>query len=240
MNLIPSGVPATMSSREIAELTGKEHRHVLRDIRAMLCELGIGDSGYAQIWTDPQNGQKYPEFQLPKDLTITLVSGYSVVIRHRIVTRWQELEAGAAPKLPQTFAEALRLAAEQAEQIERQAQQIKLAAPKVEVVDNYLTVHKGQPVNEVAKELAKDFDIGSKRLFAFMREKRLINDVNHPYQQHVDAGRFYLQPGTRIDSHDQAVPTATLRVTPKGHFYLRELLKRSDWPASKRALKEAA
>jgi phage antirepressor YoqD-like protein len=84
---------ATMSSREIAELTGKEHRHVLRDVRAMLIELGIGDSGYAQIWTDPQNGQKYPEFRLPEDLTITLVSGYSVPMRHKIVKRWKELEA---------------------------------------------------------------------------------------------------------------------------------------------------
>ena len=72
MTAIANVAPA-MTSREIAELTGKEHKHVLRDIRVMLLELGLGEEGYAQNWTDPQNGQCYPMLALPKDLTITLV-----------------------------------------------------------------------------------------------------------------------------------------------------------------------
>lgn len=83
--------PLTMSSREIAELTGKEHRHVMRDIRNMLEQLGEVESKFGRYYI-AANGKRNPEYHLPKDLTITLVSGYSPVLRHRIVTRWMELE----------------------------------------------------------------------------------------------------------------------------------------------------
>lgn len=114
--------PVTMSSLEIAELTGKQHKHVLYDIRHMLDELGEGQPSFRHTHRNPQNGQEYPIFRLPKDLTITLVSGYSIQMRHRIVTRWLELEEAQKPVLaapqapvlapaPRTLSEALLLAA---------------------------------------------------------------------------------------------------------------------------------
>ena len=81
----------TMSSREIAELTGKEHKNVIRDIRVMLDELEDG-SNLSHV-RETKDSRGYTSlFNLPKDLTITLVSGYNVQMRHRIVTRWMELE----------------------------------------------------------------------------------------------------------------------------------------------------
>jgi len=85
--------PLTMTSREIAELTGKEHRHVLRDIRKMLEEIGqpnFGQSSYIN-----SQGKQQPEYRLPKRETLILVSGYSFALRTRIIDRWQELEAQA-------------------------------------------------------------------------------------------------------------------------------------------------
>lgn len=81
----------TMSSREIAELTGKEHFNVRRDIQNMLRELGEDAFKFEGMSKDAY-GRPLPVFNLPKDLTITLVSGYNVTMRHRIVTRWMELE----------------------------------------------------------------------------------------------------------------------------------------------------
>jgi Rha family phage regulatory protein len=71
----------TMSSREIAELTGKRHDNVVRDIRAMLIKLHEkvgGGLSFEDTYTDPQNGQIYPVFNLPKRETLILTSGYSV------------------------------------------------------------------------------------------------------------------------------------------------------------------
>lgn len=104
-----------MSSREIAELTGKAHQDVLRDIRNMLDELNQEASSFAGYYI-AANGKQNPMFNLPKDLTITLISGYNVTMRHRIVTRWQELEGQSGIKqVPQSLPEALRLAADLAE-----------------------------------------------------------------------------------------------------------------------------
>lgn len=88
-----SGV-LTMSSREIAKLTEKEHKNVLRDIRKTLEELDINGLSFERVYLDAK-GEQRTEFLLPKDLTITLVSGYNVQVRHRIVTRWMELEEKA-------------------------------------------------------------------------------------------------------------------------------------------------
>ncbi|MGY8810703.1 MAG: Rha family transcriptional regulator [Pseudomonadales bacterium] len=55
-----------MSSREIAELTGKQHIHVSRDIRKMMADLEKGVEGYIQNWIHPQNGQSYNEYRIGK------------------------------------------------------------------------------------------------------------------------------------------------------------------------------
>jgi phage regulator Rha-like protein len=82
----------TMSSREIAELTGKEHRHVKRDCEVMFAELELDAQGYAQNWTHPQNGQTYTEYLLTFELVQTLITGYSIKLRHAVIQRLNELE----------------------------------------------------------------------------------------------------------------------------------------------------
>lgn len=103
----------TMSSREIAELTGKNHADVLRDIRNMLDVLKKDASSFAGIYQDTY-GREKPCFNLDRELTMTLVSGYDIQLRYRVVTRLAELEEKVAKPqhvIPQTLTEALRLMA---------------------------------------------------------------------------------------------------------------------------------
>lgn len=93
MNIIQStDAPVTMSSRDIAELTGKQHKNVLSDIRKMLEALGKRSADFSANVLDVC-GRLQEVFNLPKRETFILISGYSVELRARIIDRWQELEA---------------------------------------------------------------------------------------------------------------------------------------------------
>lgn len=124
MNLINSNIK-TMSSREIAKLTGKRHTDVKRDILVMGEQLEIDVSKFASIYTDSQNREQR-EFSLDQETTLCLVSGYSAKLRMAIIKRWKELEEEFY--IPKTYGEALQLCADQAKQLE-------IAAPKVEYFD---------------------------------------------------------------------------------------------------------
>jgi hypothetical protein len=90
------GESLKMTSREIAELTGKQHAHVMRDIRAMMEALSKNpelDSCAKSTTYTGKDGRAYEQYELNKDTCLTLLLGYDAVARMRVVKRWQELEA---------------------------------------------------------------------------------------------------------------------------------------------------
>jgi phage regulator Rha-like protein len=85
-------VPVTMSSLEIAELTGKNHGDVLRDIRVVLEEAEIEESKFAGEYKTA-NFQMKPCYNLPRRECDLVISGDSVKYRLAIIDRWQFLES---------------------------------------------------------------------------------------------------------------------------------------------------
>ncbi|AUR97047.1 antirepressor protein [Vibrio phage 1.236.O._10N.261.52.C4] len=146
MNIIAANQNLTMSSREIAELTDKEHKTVMRDIRVMLKNLGHGTDSYLGQYSS--NNRMYDEYNLPKRETLLLVSGYMLHVRVKIVDRLEFLESQSKPQIPKNFAEALQLAADQAKQLE-------LAAPKVAFVDNLVDRTSLMNATQVAQKHKK-------------------------------------------------------------------------------------
>ena len=207
----------TMSSREIAALTGKRHDHVMRDIRVMLTEL-YGDEGipnFGATYTHEQNGQVYPEFLLPKHETICLMAGYDVKARMTIIKRWQELESIAheqksMPAIPQTYAEALQLAADQARLIEEQK-------PKVAFVENLVE----------RKTLMTATQVGQKHGMSAVRLNSILDEVGGVYSKSIKRARTFTQDWIgkgygelkqTESGHSQAL------FTPAGEFRVHELL----------------
>ncbi|HBD0912383.1 TPA: Rha family transcriptional regulator [Escherichia coli] len=83
--------PLTMSSRQIAEFTGKEHKHVKRDIKTMLTSLELDESKFGRIFFD-QYGREQTEYHLDEELTLTLVTGYDVKRRMVVIQEWKRLK----------------------------------------------------------------------------------------------------------------------------------------------------
>jgi len=94
-----ANVSKTMSSLEIAKLTGKEHKNVLADIRMIFDEAGIRTADFSAVYKN-QQGKEQPCFNLPRRECDLVISGYSIKYRLAIIERWQELEAKEKSNLP--------------------------------------------------------------------------------------------------------------------------------------------
>ena len=109
-----------MSSREIAELLGCRHDSVKRTIETLVAkEVIVRPQSEDEPTKDAMGRTRMMSvYRIGKRDSYVIVAQLSPEFTAKLVDRWQELEAqvAATPKVPQTFAEALRLAAELEEQ----------------------------------------------------------------------------------------------------------------------------
>ena len=87
----------TMSSREIASLTGKRHDNVKRDIIAMLKELKVNALNFEGIYLDGRSREQV-QYLLDREHTDCLLTGYSAGMRMKVIRRWHELENQSASR----------------------------------------------------------------------------------------------------------------------------------------------
>lgn len=145
MNILTQTDIKTMSSREMADLCDKQHKNVLSMIRSLI-DGGVLKNSIPQTYVHEQNGQRYTEFLSDKRDSLVIVARLSPEFTAAVVDRWQELEKAAQPKIPQSFAEALQLAANQALQIEQNA-------PKVAHYDKVVDRHTLLTATQVGQKI---------------------------------------------------------------------------------------
>jgi Rha family phage regulatory protein len=221
----------TMSSREIADLTGKEHRNVMRDCRTMLVELH-GDGGvlsFEQTQINPQNGQPYPVFSLPKRETLILVSGYSVAMRARIIDRWQALEAQAAQPAALNLRDPRQLAAAALQLIEvNQELQARVDNMKV-VVAAHERIAKADG-SMCITNAAKDLQMRPKDLFDWLKANKWIYRRQGgagwlAYQDRIQQGVLEHKVTTVEKSDGSEKVVEQVLVTSKGLARLAEVAR---------------
>lgn len=219
----------TMTSLEIAELTGKDHKNIIRDIEQQLGELG-GLLKFEQTYTHPQNKQVYKMYRLPKREVLILVSGYSVQLRAKIIDKLEELEKqvkNQTPQLPQTYLEALESLVESEKRNQALQAKIDEDKPKVAFADSVASSDDTISIGQLAKLLKQNgIETGRKRLFDYFRKNGYLikgksKDYNTPSQKAMEQGLFKIKEAV-INMGDKAILSLSPRVTTKGQQYFIE------------------
>ena len=121
-------------------------------------------------------------------------------------------------KIPQTYAEALRLAADQAERIEEQAKKIEQDKPKVEFADKVLDSKNSISIGEFSKLIGW----GQNKLFVWLRDNKYLMANNIPYQKYIESGYFKVIEYLIDKKKESKIKTL---ITGKGQIYFTDKLK---------------
>lgn len=229
------GTPVTDSTK-VAGVFGKQHKNIIQAIRNL---LGSAENSahahwfYESTYLDVQ-GKKRPMFIMNRDgfslLAMGLNGAKALQFKVAFIDQFNKMEEvvkqvvqQTQPALPTTFAEALRLAAEQAEKIEEQQRQIEAERPRVLFSQAVETSQDSILIGELAKLICQNgVDIGEKRLFTWLRSSGYLcqqgERYNQPTQKALEMGLFELRKIT-INVGDHTKVRTTTKVTGKGQVY---------------------
>lgn len=205
MNLIQSNVK-TMSSREIAIMTDKQHSKVMRTIEDLL-DKGVAKMATLTPYVNEQNGQSYNEYRLDKRDSLVLVARLSPEFTAAIVDRWQELEAKQVETPEQLMARAL-ISAQSV--IASKDAQIEAAQPAIRLESAISNDDSTLSMTEAGKKL----QVKPRKFIEWLYQHKYIDASNMPYQRWINQGLLVI---STIEKNGK--PRSSTRVTGKGFAY---------------------
>ena len=214
VNVVDKKVVTT--SLKVAEMFGKEHKHVMRSIRDLIDD-GIDESNFGLISQKDSMNREQSVYILDRKGFTLLAMGFTgkeaLKFKVAYIDAFDAMEKELTEKtkfqLPTTFAQALQLAATQAEELEKQQLLLEEQKPKVEMYETIMASDKLFSINEVAKLINS---VGRNKLFKMLRDAKILMLDNNPYQQYVNQGYFKVVETTTTDG---SIYVAT-RATNKG------------------------
>lgn len=219
---------AVTTSLHVAEVFGKDHKHVLETISNLAAEKSAAKF-FAEATYD-NRGKQYPMYYMNRDGFTLLAMGFTgkkalqFKIKYIQAFNSMETQIRTGYAIPGSYAEALKLAANQAEKIEQQKQTIAIQAPKALFADAVATSHTSILIGDLAKLIRQNgVDIGQNRLFAWLRDHGYLiskgDRRNMPTQRAMDLELFDIKERTFQNPDGSVRITKTTKVTGKGQQY---------------------
>lgn len=239
-----NGVLVTTSNR-VAEELGVNHKDLLEKIDGYMGKFSRAELS-AQFYIPHNykalNGKSNRNYLITKKGVAQLIGGYNAAVERAFdlnvayINEFERMENYIKGnfQLPTTFAEALRLAADQQEQLENlkvenetQKQIIGELKPIKEYVDTILSSDDTMTITQIAA----DYGLSGMRLNQILHQERIIRNVGGQwllYTDHMNKG--YTKSETIImkkkDGTDKAI--ATTKWTQKGRLKIHNILTSLD------------
>lgn len=222
-----------LSSREVADMVGKDHNKLMRDIRVYIEQLGESKIGHTDFFKEStyrtSQNKEQPCYLVTKKgcefiaHKLTGVKGAEFTAKY--IDRFHQMEETIQDHIPRGK-ELLALAVLEAQKtIEEQTAQIEEMKPHAVLGQAITTANTSILVGDLAKILKQNgIEIGAKRLFQWMREngyliKRKGTDWNLPTQRSMEMELFEIKESVHIDGNGCNKITRTPKVTGKGQEY---------------------
>lgn len=238
------------NSRQIAEMIGKEHKNLLRDIDGYINVLSQSstlspDDFFKKSSYKAGTGKTYPCYKITRkgcDMVANkLIGEKGILFTGEYVTRFEEMKEALSKNKAQlpdftNPVEAARAWANEVEAKQNALKQIEADKPKVLFAEAVETAKSSILVGELAKLIKQNgIDIGQQRLFNFMREngyliKQKGSAYNMPTQKSMNLGLFEIKERT-INHSDHVEIVKTPKVTGKGQIYFINMFAKSKMTA---------
>ena len=238
----------TITSIEIAELAGREHKSVMRSIREMEegwvkicgCKFALTSREVQQ----PNGGtREVPCYELTKRECRYIATKFNDEARAKLIIRWEELETKERTGgfvVPQTFSQALMLAAKQQEQIEEQRAALAQQGEEIVKLSNEVMTMKpkatyydlilNNPSTVTITQIAQDYGMSAKKFNQILCDFRIQHKVNKQwilYADNINKGYVQSKPTNIPLANGTEKVVYNTEWTQKGRIFLYEKLKQA-------------
>jgi len=214
----------SISSLEIAEMTGKRHDNIIRDIESQLSE--VSDLlRFEGIYKDRANREKRC-YNLPRREALILVSGYDATLRAKIIDRLEELEKSlnqniiALPNFNDPV-ESARAWADAVEKKQIAYKELEEQRPLVSFAKSVEASVNTILIREWVKTISQSegVKIGQNKAYRWLRDNKYLMKNNEPYQKYIDNGYFEVTV-TLVATPHGTKENLTTKITGKGQVAL--------------------
>ena len=230
------GNQVVTDSLTVAEVFGKRHDTVLRDIRNLDSSKEFNHHNFAEVDYQDDRNRTYKKYLIKRDGLTFLVFGYTgakaAIFKEKYIAEFNRME-NELQRLNQPsymiddpISRAKRWITEEEER-QRLQHTLQIQQPLINFAESCMASEKSLLVRELAKLASKKgISIGEKRLFQKLREwKMILANKNEPYQEYIDRGYFEIAQGVR-QVNGQSKSWLTIRITPKGQAFIIDKLRK--------------